>query len=772
MEGRYAHCRQTSRAPGVRVCGWASAPLSLLVAFGCTEDVRVDAAETTALPAPVAEFDPGQRIIPLPNALLMNPATGRLQVPAGCGEQPGSAAERLRGTINQLDGFGTSEQSLVATFSEAIDPASLEGRVFLFRIAERGQPVLPPEPPLAVDVLVASTPRDAADCSSSSVVPSVILRPRAPLPGGSTYLVVLAAGISTESGNEFQPSASWALVRQAEPPVAFPEGDEGALPIRNETPFDPAEPEGLETLRGLDLLWRGHAELLGAVDALAPLAFGGAVESRDDVLLAWAFRTQTIVDPLQAEVAGSPANWVESNAAPLVVPAPAAGAGVPVSVEQAYAAALPGVACEAVGCAAIGAIYAASPLSPAPTFTSSSYLAGDDCSQVAAPAGSFDDPVAPTRVCDRQLPVLVVVPAAAPPDQGYPTIVFAHGLGRSKEDLLAIAGGLASAGFASVAVDAVDHGVRAVQTSTDALSGCDRAGSDRPCTESFGPTCAPQCFSPLLSADLAATRDHLRQTALDHLALSAALAACSAPGACGGLQVDPQRIGYLGQSLGALIGGVSAAWNVHVSAAVLNVGGADWMQILSDTQTPALRCPLVDALIQSGLLEGEPWSLGANPDALCLTERWKTEPGFLEFASAARWVLDPVDPVNHAGAFDGGGGPALFVSEVVGDEVIPNSATAILTSRLGLTPATAGVASSASPAPTPAVLAPGNVWVRYENRDADPATSFPGNAFEHGSLLAPAEPSASMAEGSGPLGTLQMQIDASAFLGARLGGMP
>jgi dienelactone hydrolase len=776
MEGPDAHPGRATRV--VRVNGFGAGAcacvlLPVLIAAGCAEGVEVDPGETTPVTVPVAEFDPGQRIIPLPNALLMNPATGRLNVPPSCGELPGSGAERLRLAINQLDGFGTSEQSLVATFSEAVDPASLEGHVFLFRIAERGRPVLPPEAPLPVDVLTTSTQRAAADCASSSSVPSVVIRPRAPLPGGSTYLVVMAAGITTESGRDVQPSATWALVRQSEPPVVFPEGSsESALPTRNETPFDPAEPEDLETLHGLDLLWRGHAELLGAVDLLAPAAFGGVIEDRDDILLAWAFGTQTTVDLLQAEVPDSPANWIETNAAPLVVAAPAAGGGSPVSVEQAYAVALPGVACAAVGCDAIGTIYAASQLSAAPSVTSSSYLAGDDCSQVGAPAVAFGDPVAPTRTCDRQLPVLAVVPLSAPPTSGYPTVVFAHGLGRSKEDLLAVAGALARAGFASVAVDALDHGVRAVQISTDAAAGCDRAGSDRPCTESFGPTCAPQCFAPLLSADLAVTRDHLRQTALDHLALSAALGACSEPGVCGNLLVDPDRIGYLGQSLGALIGGVSAAWNVHVSAAVLNVGGAGWMQILSDTLTPAIRCPLVDALIQSGVLVGEPWNLGSNPDALCLSEAWKTDPGYLAFASAARWILDPVDPVNHASAFAGGGGPPVFVGEVVGDSVIPNSATALLTSALGLSPTTAGVASSQTPTATPAVLGAGNVWLRYQNLDGDAATQFPGNAYAHGSLLAPAAPSASQAEASGLLGTLQMQVDAVSYLVAHLGGAP
>ncbi len=755
--------------------GWrqtSSALVALVLAAGCAAEVDVDEAETVPVQTPVAEFDPGQRIVPLPNALLMNPATGRVNVPPACGEQAGSAAERLRTTLNQLDGFGTSKLNLVATFSEAVDAASLEGRVFLVRIAEQGRPVLPPEAPREADVVATTTPRQSPDCTARTAVPSVVIRPRQPLPGGSTYLVVLAAGIRSASGTEFQPSATWALVRQSEAPVVFPAGEEGGLPTRNDTPFDPAEPEALETLRGLDQLWRGHAELLGAVDLLAPLAFGGAVQERQDVLLAWAFDTQTIGEPLDAEIPGSPANWIESNAAPLVVPAPAAGGSSPISVEQAYAAALPGVPCEALGCDAIGAIYSASVLSAAPTFTSSSFLAGDDCTRVAAAAGAFDDPVAPTRTCDRQLPVLAVVPLAPPPATGYPTIVFAHGLGRSKEDLLALAGGLARAGFASVAVDALDHGVRAVQISTDPALGCDRAGSDRPCSSSVGPGCAPQCYAPLLSADLAVTRDHLRQSALDHLALTAALAACSAPDVCGSLQVDPARIGLLGQSLGALVGGVSAPWSVHVSAAVLNVGGADWMQILSDTQTPAIVCPLVDALIESGALVGETWNLGSNPGALCLSDSWRTAPEFLEFASAARWILDPVDPVNHASAFALPGGPPVLVSEVVGDAVVPNSATLILGNTLGLMPGAAAEAVSADVAPTPSVLLPGNVWVRYQNLDADASTSFPGNAYAHGSLLSPAEPSASMGEASGTLGTLQMQVDTLGYLTTHIGGAP
>ncbi len=746
------------------------------LASACVESVDIDPRETAAAPsAPVAEFDPGQRIVPLPNSLLIDPATGRVNVPASCGETPESGAARVRAALNQLDGFGTSKVNLVATLSEPVDPASLEGRVFLLRLAERGMPLESFEGPVPIDVVAGTSRRFAADCSSSAAVPNLTIRPRAPLEGSSTYGVLLWSGIETVSGVPFEPSATWALVRQGMAPVQFSQaGAEAPALTYNATPFDPADPEDLARLRGLDQLWRGHARLLGALDLVAPALVPDRPARREDMLLAWAFETQTLADPLDRAIPGSPAAELDAVPAALSVSPPLASGAGPLSVEQFFAGALPGVPCSALGCEAIGSIYAASALSEAPSFISPSYLAGDACDPLSPTAtGAFDDPLAPQKVCDRALPLLAVVPAGPPGPLGYPTVVFAHGLGRSKEDLLAIAGALARNGIASVALDAVDHGVRAAQVRTDAASGCDGAGAGNLCVGALGPTCAPQCFAPILSADLAVTRDHLRQTMLDQLALERALGACSSAGACGALQVDPERLAYLGQSLGALIGGVSVAMSRGFQTAVLNVGAADWMQILTDTETDAIRCPLVDALIGSGVLEGEPWGGGANADATCLGEAWKTEPGFLEFAAAARWILDPVDAVNYAGQYaDGAGGPTLLLAEVVGDPVVPNSATLTFGNLLGLEPAPAAIAASATPEPTPAVLGPGSRWIRYQGIDADAASLFPGNAYAHGSLLAPAAASATMGAQSGQLGTIRMQVDTLTYLLGQLGGAP
>jgi dienelactone hydrolase len=770
--GRRASAAAPDAGRALRPSSWAAGGLALALASGCLPAVEIDADETTVSAAPMAEFDPAARVVPLPNALLVDPASGRVNLPAPCGEAPGSGAEALRIALNQLDGFGTSRLSLVATFSEPVEPTSLDGRVLLVRLAEGGVPLGAPEPPVALDVVTTETQRSTADCAGSSVVQAVAIQPRTALRDASTYGVLIARGVRTQSGAEVQASPTWALVRQPQAPVTFATDDPAALPVTNQTPFDPALPEQLATLHGLDRLWRAHAPLLAALDQLAPALLPGSYAGRDDALLAWAFPTQTIDLAFDPSIEGSAASQIAASAAPLALGTPAAGAGATASIAEYYAAAFPDVPCQALACDAIGAIHAAGPLSAAPTLSSSSYLVGDDCTLPAVAGGAFDDPVGPTLTCQRALPLLAVLPASPPGAAGYPTLIFAHGLGRSKEDLLALAGPLARAGYASVAVDALDHGGRAVQVSTDPAAGCDRAGPDRPCSDSLGPGCAPQCYAPLLSPDLTVTRDHLRQTAFDHMALAAALAACASPGACGALLVDAAQIGFIGQSLGALIGGVSVARSPELGAAVLNVGGADWLQILTDTETPAIRCPLVDSLIAAGVLAGETWDGGANPDALCLGEDWKTDPGFLSFASAARWLLDPADGINHIGALPEGARPPVLLGEVEGDLVVPNSSTSTLGTALGLSATSADVAASATLEPSTSALMPGSVWLRYVNLDADPASQFPGNAYAHGSLLRPAEPSATMAAQSGPLGTLRMQVDSIGYLSSHLGGTP
>src|SRR5262249_46552981 len=72
--------------------------------------------------------------------------------------------------------------------------------------------------------------------------------------------------------------------------------------------------------------------------------------------------------------------------------------------------------------------------------------------------GAWSDPLhsAVVRTND-QIHVLVSVPLAANFPPPWPVVVFGHGLGSSKDSMFAIAPQLASFGFATVAIDFVDH---------------------------------------------------------------------------------------------------------------------------------------------------------------------------------------------------------------------------------------------------------------------------------------------------------------------------
>lgn len=736
-----------------------------LLAGGCVDTIETDRDERSLRPGPRAEFDPQGGVIPLPNVLLLDPESGRLQIPESCGETPAAAA--LRATLNRLDGFATSQPNVSATFNAPVDEATLDGRVFLVRLAERGEPLAAPEPPVPLEVSLRQTQRLGEDCTTTTDVTSLLLRPLEPLVESSIYGVFLLDGIRTETGSPFEPSVTWGIVRQAEAPVQIEESSAGPRIVRNNTPFDPASRGGLASLEGVLRLWQAHAPLLSAWDALAPVLAPNHA-GRQDVLLAWSFPTQSVSRVLDRSVVGSPAATLRTVSDRLALPPALAGSGAPLSVEEFFANALPGADCAALGCAAIGGIYARSPASPPPSFVSPSYLGGDDCDAATDVAlGAFSDPLDPALVCENELDLLLALPATEPPEGGYPTIVFGHGLGRSKEDLLALAGSFAAAGYASVALDAVDHGTRAVRVSESAALGCAEPGTGNTCSGAIAPTCAPQCYAPLLSANLELTRDHLRQTVLDTLQLERVLVACAKTEACGALRVDPERIGYVGHALGALLGTIGLAMSDGTSAGVLHEPAADWVSVLTTTETLAVRCPLVDALIESGVLEGEPWQGGANDDALCVDDDWLGEPRFLEFAAAARWLLDPVNPANYARRLRTRDGPRVLLAEIDGDPLIPNAATAELGALLELEPQTAAPATSAMPEPSAGAASGASAWLRYTALPADADTAFPGNAYGPGSLLAPAEPSPGMGDAAGLLGTVRLRVDTLTYLGAQ-----
>lgn len=747
---------------------WLMALLSglLIGATGCP-DVDEDPNEVGTA-GPQVEFDPSARIIPFPNNLLIDPMTGLVNLPAQCNESAASKATREQ-VLNQLDGFGTYETAITVTFTEPVDEATLADRVVLYQRTS-GANALDPAASQEVPVLVrrTQTTRFAADCATSSMVEQVAIIPLVPLEQKSNYTVALLSGIKTQGGADFGPSFTWALINQAEPPVAF--DDQGNL-IVNRTPLNPLDPEDFASLQGIALLWRAHAQALGFLEAKG--------HARGDVLLAWEFKTQTTTDPLDPAVAGSPAAGVLKaplqgltslpgfNRAmpPWVLCDPAGGgpgtdsdvqcflkisfggaAGVPAN--QVYAAG--DATCAQVGCAAVGDVLGGA-------FGSKQYQIDTpnpfDASKPIP--GPWNNPRTPTSTKTETIGVLVFVPAATAPTDGFPTIVFGHGLGSSRTSVLAIGPQLAapraalgfSSGFVTVSMDFVAHGSRAVRISN--TGACADTGTP---AAPPSPSAAPQCYAPFLSPNLAATRDNIRQSVLDMQGLVEAVkacgtAACTTPNA--NLKIDPTQISYAGISLGGIIGSMVVATKTELTASLLNVAGAGWFDILENTETLEIRCSLVDALIDAGVLVGDK-STGAMP--LCLGETWKTQPGYRQFAAIGRWVIDPADPANFTRKLIG---RAILIQEVVGDLVVPNIATNNLGALVQLTPMAADPATSATPPPSDAILDPSSTakFLTYTDTAGPPP-----NDFEHASLLRPAPTP------GGPLGTIRLQVDAITYL--------
>jgi len=652
------------------------------------------------------------------------------------------------------------------TFTEPVDGASLDGNVLLFERARAGVALDPlTAVPLPVTFIPNQTVRftnqaDITNCTDPVMVDQVTIVPLVPLDQKSTFTVAVLSGLRTANGEAFNPSFTWSLVREPQPVVVF---DDAGNVTTNRTPLDPLKAADKAQLQGIDLLWNAHHQAITFL--------GGTGHQSDDLLLAFEFNTQTTTDPVDPMVAGSIAS--NPTALPLLgTTSVVAAAGTPgarpapfnqcavddpldntqcflrVAIGGTKGYAFGKAACASLGCAAISDVLGSLMLSKQYlTDVDNTLYTGTGAQPIPGP---WNDPLKPTVIHDTdnvnpllndvqaQVKALIFLPQGAVPTDGFPTVIFQHGITREKEDVFGIAGNLASKGFAVVAIDTALHGSRAVRISDDVAIGCGDVNTGllgpRP---DLGPDPAsnPQCYHPPFSTDLAATRDGFRQGLLDNEQLVTSLEACGTT-ACGALKVDPTKIFYIGHSLGGIYGAMTTGLT-NVKAAVLNVAGAGWVDILVNTDTLEFQCPLVDGLIDAGLLVGDKLD-PVNGTGLCLTDAWKTQPGFQQFAVIGRWVLDSADPANYNTRL----APTKFLlQEVEGDHVVPN----IATDNLGALAAqirgdaSCGDPSSGSVIPSSALLAdPTNThYLNYITVAPGDASCPLGNSFSHGAILKP-----------------------------------
>lgn len=274
----------------------------------------------------------------------------------------------------------------------------------------------------------------------------------------------------------------------------------------------------------------------------------------------------------------------------------------------------------------------------------------------------------------KTLPLTLVLPRAAAPSTGYPVVIFGHGLGGQRKQLFGVANELARAGIATLAVDTATFGQRAEPS---AMYAADRTSLFRAVGTYQGPDGLPDNdgydntnFFGGLSAPLV-IRDNIRQTALDYvqlrrLAANPMLDLSSVAAQYGGTapRLDGTRVGYIGNSLGGIIGTVFAAIEPEVNPFVLNVPGAGLVSVLG-ADSPSIGPNLVAA---GSLVFRYPPSVPVN--------RWHP------LATLFQGPLDGADP----GAFAATAASLhdVYFTFVDRDHVVPNRANELLARAMGL----------------------------------------------------------------------------------------
>ncbi len=249
------------------------------------------------------------------------------------------------------------------------------------------------------------------------------------------------------------------------------------------------------------------------------------------------------------------------------------------------------------------------------------------------------------------LPFVLSVPVGAKPAGGWPTVVAAHGVaGRNvpggndpNSYCLENAQLLAAEGFACLGIDAPSHGARGNFTD-------------------FFDVSAPELL-----------RDKFREMTFDLLQLCRAAPQIDVDGDGAG-DLDP-ALGFLGNSLGGIMGSAFVPVGPRIQTAVLNVPGGGLSNILASDEIRDLIGLLIAAKTDVGFGTLEYYS------------------SFMIFRAVAQPFFESADPVNIASAL-----PmerAVLVQEGVGDRTIPNFTTENLAGAMGLSAPTAAITGTA-----------------------------------------------------------------------------
>ncbi len=658
---------------------------SALLAFmiiGCGDDTSND----VTLEAPYEAgayivFDATGGDIPYPNNILFAANSSSTNdddnVTLNIPYEPTDSDASVKHALNELDGFSTTSP-ITVSFNGEINASSLYGNIHLYEIGATG---------IANELTFHVPDLINGDYVATTSGTKIAILPVKPLKSNTQYAVVLTTGIVDNDKKPIAPDvASELLLRTT--PLVDANGNHTTLNIDDATTFE------------------GIRQLTQQMISLT-LAYDASIK-REDIVSAWNFKTQTIGDVAAALASNDPVGTMGLQDTTFTSQQMIGATGADVSAmsgnAEVYAGTLSNIP---YFLAKANSAYDVAPLTKSFEFNASSSL--------------------PEVNATITIPVLATIPKnLTMPENGWPVVIFQHGITQNRTNLLAISEAFANAGYAAVAIDLPLHGIDD-NTSALYLSTLERTFNldlVNNTTMAPGPDGIIDTSGThyINLASLLTSRDNMRQTTSDLIALKNSFGTVVATD---GTKFDSSRVAFVGHSLGTMAPfGFFANVN-DLESVTLAMPGGGIAELLNNS---AAFGPIIEAgLASKGVIKGT--------DA------------YSAFILATQTILDDADPINYAMLV--GATQKIFAIEVVGDgggnlpdQVIPNNvATAPLA---GTDPLVTYLQATTLSGNTGDFTAP-NKTARYTLGD-------------HSSIL---DPTASLAA------TVSMQTQTATFVGSQ-----
>ncbi|OQX58700.1 MAG: hypothetical protein B5M52_04900 [Helicobacteraceae bacterium 4484_230] len=417
----------------------------------------------------------------------------------------------------------------------------------------------------------------------------LVILPLTPLKGDSHYMVVLTDGIKNDIGQSLYADTTTQMLNSKNPLI-----DDKGNPTVYFHPDPVANTETAAKIEGLRQL----------TQMMFAQAVAGGIE-RENIVMAWSFSTQSIGNVAKA--------FADANATgALALQATGLTSSQMIGMAGEDNSSLQGIADMYAGALSNLPYYLGIPSTVNPTAPLTASFEMNSSSWL------------PIVQDNRSIPVLMSVPnIGTAPANGWPVVIFQHGITQNRSNLLAISEAFASIGYAAVAIDLPLHGI------DDNASPLYMPGMERTFDVDFIDNSTmlpvpdgkidPSGFHYINLASLLTSRDNLRQSTSDFIALKNALSTAV------GVKLDGSRVAFVGHSQGT-IASFGFLNHANLESVTLAMPGGGIAQLLNNSATFG---PIIEmGLASKGIMKGT-----SAYDAFML---------------ATQTVIDDGDPINYA----------------------------------------------------------------------------------------------------------------------------